>query len=137
MLDTMKNNAAALPGETTLDAKPRQGAFSVKKKKLLVLVGVAMGALCMFLALDFAVTGAMHPSSLTATTTRNNNQRVLRRRLDDIPIGEQVENAIQDAMDSGEIGSDNPAIVNVSWVPLGRLLQYEYLLCEMPSKKFR
>ena len=37
---------------------------------------------------------------------------------DEIPIGEQVEQAIQDAMDAGNITSDNPAFVNVSWVPL-------------------
>ena len=118
------NDSAALTLATS-DDDCRREAFSTtnnnnkptKRNHVRQLVYM-IGTFCMFMAFDFVANAAMTKT----TTTRHNHQVLRRRHLEDIPIGEQVEQAIQDSMESGELGADNPAVVNVSWVPLGTLL---------------
>eukprot|EP00977_Amphora_coffeiformis_P016360 scaffold5025_cov145-Amphora_coffeaeformis.AAC.3 len=97
------------------------------------LVGVSV--FLVLLALDVGVRTSLYNSN------DNNNSAVaavgssyLRRFLQDFefvdlgddeggndepsPLAEAVKDAIKEGMDSGEIGSNHDAIVNVSWVPL-------------------
>ena len=99
-------------------SSPRRGWKSA------ALVGVSV--FLVLFALDMSVR------SLHSSSTNSNSVGGFLRRLQDFEfvdlgeedkaepseLAEQVKDAIKDGMDSGEIGSNHDAVVNVSWVPL-------------------
>lgn len=103
-------------------------------KSTTALVGVSV--FLVLLALDFGVRSSLYNNNINDNSgvMTTSSSSLLRRFLQDFefvdldedgsgsdepsPLAKQVKDAIKDGMDSGEIGSNHDAVVNVSWVPL-------------------